>query len=548
VTRIAWLLLACAFTAHSEDLWLRGGRIWTGDTARPWAQSLLVRKVKIAAVGTDAAVGKQAAGARRIELRGRFAMPGCNDSHIHMLGGSLRLAEVDLTGICTLETIQAAIAAYAAKHPEKSWITGGGWEYLCFPGGKLPTSQQLDAVVKDRPVFLSAYDGHSAWANTKALELAGITRETKFEGFGEVVKDAAGEPTGALKEGAQSLVRRLLATPTRERKLAALRDGMRLAASLGITSIQNASGGEDEFSLYEELAAQGELTLRVSMALSTGPGMSEEKLRSWAARTATPMLRTGAIKIMLDGVIESHTAAMLAPYANKPETKGAPAWEKAELDRVVRLADRLGLQILIHAIGDGAVRMALDAYEGAAKANGPRDRRHRIEHIETLQAADMPRFAQLGVIASMQPIHADPGTIEVWSATIGAERTKRGFAWGSLERAGARLVFASDWPASISLDPIRGLHNAVNRKTVTGLPPGGWIPEQRVSLGTALQAYTTHAAHAEFRDKEKGVLRPGALADIVVLTQDPFRIQPERIHQTKAALTIAAGRVVFTGP
>lgn len=541
-------LLLVISAVYGEDLWLRGGRIWTGEAGQEWAQSVLIRGNRFEAVGSDAEIGRSARGARVIDLRGRLALPGFNDAHVHLLGGSLRLAEVDLTGICTLETIQAAVATYATKHPERKWITGGGWEYLCFPGGKLPTRQQLDAVVKDRPAFLSAYDGHTAWANTKALELARVTRDTKFTGFGEVVKDAAGEPAGTLKEDAQSLVRRLIEAPTRERKLAALRDGMKLAAGLGLTSIQNASGGEEELSLYEELASRGELTLRVSMALSVSPGVTEAKLRSWAAHAATPMVRTGAIKIMLDGVIESHTAAMLAPYTNKPETRGAPAWEKAELDRVVRLADGMGLQILTHAIGDAGVRMALDAYENAAAANGPRERRHRIEHIETLQSEDMPRFANLGVIASMQPIHADPGTIEIWSATIGEDRTRRGFAWGSLERAGARLAFSSDWPASLSLDPIRGIHNAVNRKTVTGMPRGGWIPEQRVGLATALRAYTSTGAYAEFRNGEKGTIRKGALADLVVLSLDLFRIPPEEIHKARVQLTIADGRVTHNSP
>lgn len=537
-----FLVFACCL--YADDLWLRNGKVWTADPARPWAQSILIKGDAIAAVGTDAEIAKLAASARPIDLAKRLTIPGFNDAHLHFLGGSLGLSQIDLTGICTLETIQAEIKRFAAAHPNDKWVTGRGWEYLCFPGGRLPARADLDAIIPDRPVYLSAYDGHTAWVNSKALQLAGISRETKYSGYGEIVRDPkTGEPAGALKEGAMSLVRRLLPVPGTPEKLRALESGLRLAASLGITSIQNANGSLDELALYEELERQRKLTLRATFAMSIGPMEPEATLAEFAAlrrKYNGPLISAGAIKIMMDGVIESYTAAMLDPYTNRPATSGSAAWTPEQFAKSVSIADKLGLQIFTHAIGDRAVRMALDGY-----AKLPATSRHRIEHIETIHPSDLPRFAALGVLPSMQPIHADPATIEVWSAAIGPVRTQRGFAWHSLEKAGARLVFSSDWPASISVNPIRGIHNAVNRRTTTGLPPQGWIPAERVSVDTALRAYTVNSAYASREEHRKGSIRPGLLADIVVLDQDLFTVPPMDIHRAKVALTVFNGRVLY---
>ena len=344
------------------------------------------------------------------------------------------------------------------------------------------------------------------------------------------------------------LVRRLIPVPGKAQKLASLEAGLRLAASLGITSAQNANGSLDELELYEELRSNNKLTLRTSLAMSIGPMEPEATLTGYAKlrqKYAGPLLRVGAIKLMMDGVIESYTAAMLAPYSNNKTTSGKSAWTAGQFARTVTTADKLGLQIYTHAIGDRAVRMALDGYEAARKANGPRDARHRIEHIETINPNDLPRFAAMGVLPSMQPIHADPSGVEIWSAAIGPERTRMGFAWRSIEKAGGRLVFSSDWPASISVNPIRGLHNAVNRRTITGLPPQGWIPEERVSVETALRAYTINSAYAAHEDDKKGAIRPGLLADIVVLNQDLFTIPAMDIHKTVVDMTIFDGRLVY---
>jgi hypothetical protein len=445
--------------------------------------------------------------------------------------------------------MQERVAKFARENPKEPWITGGGWEYANMPDKRLPTKADLDAIVSDRPVVLGAYDGHTSWVNSKALEIAQVTKDTKFSGFGEIVFDAqTKEPTGVLKEGAMGLVSRHVPAPTREQTLAALRLGLKRAASLGITSIQNASGSEQEVQLYDELLKNNELSLRVTFALSVGPTTTQadiDRIAALAKKHSGPRLRVGAVKIAVDGVIETYTAAMLAPYANKTDTVGTPAYTVEQLNRVVAMADKAGLQIYIHAIGDKGVRMALDSFENAIKLNGKRDSRFRIEHIETIDAADIPRFKKLGVIASMEPIHADPATIDVWSANIGPDRTSRGFAWRALEKAGATLIFSSDHPASISLDPIRGLHNAVNRQTIEGQPSGGWQPQHRVSVATALRAYTVNGAFASFEEKAKGKLQAGMLADFVVLDANPFTVKPLDLHKTRVTMTYFDGKPLY---
>lgn len=537
----------------AADLVLLDGRIWTGSSTESFAEALAIRGEKIVEVGTSRQIRRLiGSGTRVLHLNRRLVVPGFNDSHIHFLGGSLGLTAVDLTGTRSVGEMLARITTFARQHPEAKWITGRGWEYSRFPGG-LPTKSFLDAIISDRPVYLSAYDGHSGWANSKALELAGIDRNTEFKGFGEIVRNEAGDPTGALKEGAQRLVTAIIPQPTREQKLGALRTGLTLAASLGVTSLQNASGTPEEFSLYEELLRLGQLTARMSMAFSVGEKTTNEAIDSFVGLKrryeGNPWLRASAVKFVLDGVIESHTAAMIERYSDLPASSGIPFGELAMTaggyrEMVMRL-DRLGFQILTHAIGDRAVREALLAYEMAREA-GSFKARHRVEHIETLAPADVSRFLRLGVIASMQPIHADPGTVDVWSRAVGPERLPMAFPWSSLRKSGATLVYGSDWPASISVDPIRGLHNAVNRRTIGGRPSGGWIPAQRIDLLQALRAYTEAAAYASFEEAVKGRLAPGMLADIVVLSQDLFRIDPMKIHSTRVMLTICDGRIVYS--
>jgi predicted amidohydrolase YtcJ len=535
------------------DLVLTNGRVWLGGDSSSFAEAVAIRGNQIVRVGSAAEIKKMIGeGTRALDLGGKLAAPGFNDAHIHFLSGALGLDEIDLTGAASVAEMVERVAAYARKNPDRQWLTGHGWVYTPFPGG-LPSKTYLDAVIKDRPVFLRSYDGHSGWANSKALQLAGITRDTKFDGYGEIVRGAYGEPTGALKEGARALVSRLIPESTRERKLEALRRGMKLAASLGVTSIQNAGGSPEEFSLYEELLKRGELTVRVSMAFSTGARTTRQEIDRFVALKnqydLNPILRANSVKFVFDGVIESHTAAVLERYIDLPPGHGAPYGELAipadiYRDLVARF-DKAGFQIYTHAVGDRAVRESLDAYEGAMSANNRSNARHRIEHIEIISPQDIPRFARLGVTASMEPIHADPGGADLRSRAVGIERLKYAFAWRSLLGGAARLVFGSDWPAAISLDPIRGLHVAVNRRTVTGQPRRGWVAEQRVSLGDALRAYTQAGAYSSFEEGVKGRIAPGMLADIVVFSQDLFKIDPMRIHETRVDLTVFDGKVIY---
>ncbi len=540
--------------ASPADVALINGRIWTASEGWGFVEALSIKGNRIVNAGTTTEIQKHVgAQTRVVDLGGRLVIPGFNDAHIHFLSGALGLSEVELFDAKSASEVVERIAAFAKKNPDLPWVTGRGWQYNYFPGG-LPTKSYLDAVVKDRPVFLSSYDGHSGWANSRALELAGITKDTKFEGFGEIVRNEAGEATGVLKEGAQRLLRKVIPEPTRERKLAALRDGMKMAAKLGITSIQNAHGSADEFAIWDELLKQNELTMRVSMAFSVGAGTTPVQIAQLAELKnrydLNSMLRGSSAKIVLDGVIDSHTAAMIDRYSDLPPTSGAPFGELSmspeEYRNLVIKLDQARFQIYTHAIGDRAVREALNGYEAAQKANGPRNARHRIEHIESISREDIPRFASLGVLAVMQPIHADPGTIDNWSKAVGPVRLPLSFPWATLLKSDARLVYGSDWPAAIAVSPIRGLHIAVNRRTPEGQPPKGWIPEQRIAVADALRAYTQMGAYATFEESLKGRLVPGMLCDLIVLSQDLFKIDPMKIHQTRVLMTVFDGKVIYT--
>jgi len=548
------LVISCSNPSiHYADTVLLNGKIWTGESDSAFVQAIAIKGNKITEIGDDDKI-KKLIGSKTlvIDLKKKLVTPGLNDAHIHFLMGSMILSSADLLSTTNLGEMKKSLLAYAEQHRDKLWITGRGWQYGFFEGG-MPNKKYIDSLIPDRPVYLSAYDGHSGLANSKALALAGITRDTKFSGFGEIVKDANGEPTGAFLEGAQSLVSKVIPKATEEEQLNALRNGMKYAASLGITSAQNANGNVEEFNLYKKLRDMNELTMRFSLGFNVGLKTTEKDIAEFIKikneTQNSPWLKGHAIKFMVDGVIESHTAVMLDPYSDLPVNDRAQKknWNippQSYRDLVVKL-DSAGFQLYTHAIGDLGVRESLNAYEYAAKINGVRDRRPRIEHIEQVQADDIPRFAKLGVLPSMQPIHADPGTVDVWSRAVGEERLPRSFAWQSLLNSGAILIYGADWPACISLDPIRGLHNAVNRRTTTGNPAKGWVPDQRISLQNALKAYTVNAAIGSFDEKQKGKLIPGFLADLVVYSQDLFSIPSMEIHKTKVILTMVDGKEVF---
>jgi hypothetical protein len=535
------------------DLVLAGGRVWTAEAGQPRATALAVRDGRIVYVGDDAgALAHQGPRTRTLALQGALVAPGFEDAHIHLMSGALSLDRVDLIEDGSVTAIQERIRRFAADRPEKTWVLGRGWLYGAFPGG-LPTREQLDAAVPDRPAYMECYDGHTGWANSKALAAAGITRDTPDPPNGAIVRDARGEPTGALKEAAVGLVESHAPIPSDAERYELLKRALRLLNSQGITAMQDAGYGladlARELPLLERADREGLLTVRLRASVQLAPGPVDAALaeaRRLAERHRGPRLRFGAVKAFVDGVVEARTAALLEPYAeDAAQGRGHPNWEPAALNAAVVEADRAGLQVWLHAIGDRGVRMALDAHQAAARANGARDRRGRIEHIETIDPADYPRFAALGVIASMQPLHANPdqNNADVWSRNLGKERAGRGFSWGNMERAGARLIFGSDWPV-VTSDVRRGLYCAVTRKTREGKPEGGWLPEQAVGLESALRHYTIDAAYAAFEEAERGSLRVGKRADLVVVSPDLFASPPEAILSARVLLTLLDGRVV----
>jgi predicted amidohydrolase YtcJ len=551
---ILLLAIACnTKTSSYADTVFFNGKIWTGESDSSTVQAIAIKGNKVMAIGTDEEIKKLIGDSTRsTDLQGKLVTPGFNDAHIHFLSGATILSSVDLLSSTGLAEMKKMIVDFAQKHPEKKWLTGRGWQYGFFDGG-MPNKKYIDSLVPDRPVFLRAYDGHTGLANSKALELAGINKNSTFSGFGEIVKDAKGEPTGVFLEAAQSLVSKVIPAPTREENLSSLRNCMKYIASLGITSVQNANGDVEEYGLYKTLYDNNELTMRFAMGFSVGAKTTEDEIKDFIKiKNSSPdpsWLKGHAIKFMVDGVIESHTAIMVDPYSDLPvnDRMQAKNWN-IPVDRyreLVAQLDKEGFQLYTHAIGDLAVREVLNAYENAAKVNGPRDRRPRIEHIEQVQADDIPRFAKLGVLPSMQPIHADPGTVDVWSKAVGEERLPRSFAWNSLLKSGATLVYGADWPACISVNPMRGLHSAVNRKTMDGQPPNGWVPEQKIGIADALKAYTVNSAYGSFDEKQKGKLRPGYLADLVVLSQDLLTIPTMDIYKTEVLTTIVDGKTVF---
>ena len=535
------------------DLIVINGKVYAADGGSDLAEAVAVTGNKVVRVGTNREIQRlRRAQTVVVDAKGGAVLPGFNDAHAHLISGGLSLDQISLGDATTLDAIKDTIRVWAEAHPEREWITGRGWYYQPF-NGAMPTRQMLDALVPDRPAYLIAYDGHTGWANTRALHAAGITRRTKAPANGEIVKDRrTGEPTGALKEAAMALVAAAAPKPSDEDRLAAIRAAIDESHRYGITSVQDAGGTAADLDLFDRLRKRGELTLRVYQALRADNTLSEADLDALdQVRTRyadDPLLKTGAIKLIADGVIESHTAAMLEPYANKASVTGDPRFTPEQLKKVVSMLDQRGWQVMTHAIGDAAVRMTLDAYEAAAKTNPApeRGRRHRIEHIETIDPADIARFGKLGVIASMEPVHATPSPTpgDVWSANLGDERASRGWMWNSISRAGGRLAFGSDWPV-MTINPLKGLHVAVTRTTEDGLPEGGWIPSERLPIRKAIDAYTRDAAWASFDELRKGKLAKDMLADIVVLTDDIFSGPASRLTTTEVAVTIADGKVVY---
>ncbi|MFH8843202.1 amidohydrolase [Streptomyces sp. NPDC017868] len=539
----------------TADLVFTRGPVFTADPARTRATSLAVVGERIVAVGHDEVRDLVGPGTEVVDLTGKLLLPGFQDAHIHAVGGGKELAECDLTGTVGVADYLERIREYADAHPERTWITGGGWSMESFEGG-LPTRQLLDSVVSDRPVLLSNRDHHGAWANSRALELAGLTADTPDPADGRIEREADGTPSGVLQEGAIGLVARLVPETTDEERLAGLLRAQKLLHSLGITAWQDAllgsfSGMSDPSEAYLTAANDGSLTARVTGALWWDRERGAEQIPELVARRekfTSGRFRAGSVKIMQDGIAENFTAAMITPYLDgcgcATANSGLSFVDPEALRGYVTELDALDFQVHFHALGDRAVREALDAVEAAVAANGHRGNRHHLAHLQVVHPDDLPRFAKLGAIANIQPLWAahEPQMDELTIPFLGAERAAWQYPFGSLVRAGATLAAGSDWPVS-SPDPIEGIHVAVNRRDPEATDDRVFYAEERIDLSTALAAYTAGTAHVNGLD-DTGSLRPGHLADLVVLDRDILTGPPEEIHEARVERTYVGGRLV----
>lgn len=534
------------------DILIVHAKVYTVNAQTPWAQAVAIRHGKIVAVGSDEVVEKmRGIDTKRIDAGGKLVLPGFTDCHVHFLEGSIALGQVSLDGLTTVAEIQSRLREYAAKHPGDSWILGRGWNYAVFGEAALPDKKYLDELFPNRPVFLEGYDGHSDWVNSKALSLAGITKSTLDPVNGFIVHDPqTGEPTGALKEDADALIRKVIPKLEEVDKLKALRAGVKWANQNGITRVHSAGGDFEILPLLDQLRQDKQLSVRfyVSYRLDAYELRKEDLDAIEGARKKyrDDWIDTNAVKMMLDGVVETHTAALLAPYADQPSTKGAIFWELPKYQYAVTELDKRGIQLFTHAIGDYAVRTALDTYELAEQKNHSKSRRPRIEHLETIAASDIPRFAKLGVIASMQPLHSypDADTLDVWARNLGPDRASRAWVWKSISNDGGRYAFGSDWPI-VTLNPWEGVQTAVTRQTSNGKPPGGFAPSQRLTVAQAVAGYTIGAAYAGRREKTEGSIETGKVGDMIVVDRNIFEIDSHQIGETKVVTTIVGGKIVY---
>ncbi len=542
------LLLATEMAAAppAVDLVLINGKIWTGDKARPQAEAVACRLGRIVAVGSAAEIrGWAGETTEVVDLRGKRVIPGFNDGHVHFLMGGLHLAGAQLREARSQADFAERLARYAARLPKGRWITGGDWDHENWIPADPPTRALIDPATQNHPVFVNRLDGHMALANSLALKLAGITRATPDPPGGAIVRDARGEPTGLLKDAAMEAVNRVVPAPSAEEVDGALRAAMRYAAEQGVTSVQDMSATAEVMAGYQRLLGRGELTVRV---YAHQPLAGFERLADLGVRAGFggEKLKIGGLKAFADGSLGSTTALFFEPYVDAPQTAGLPSDEmipESKLRDRILAADRAGLQVAVHAIGDKANHLVLGMFEEAAKRHGARDRRFRIEHAQHLRREDIGRFGKLGVVASMQPYHAiDDGR---WAEKrIGAERARGSYAFRSLLEAGAVLAFGSDWYVA-PMEPLMGIYAAATRRTLDGKRPEGWVPEEKISVEEALRAYTWGSAYAAFDERIKGTIEVGKLADLAVLSEDILSVDPAQLNRARVVMTVFDGRVVY---
>lgn len=526
----------------NADLIVVNAKVRTMDAAKPQAEAIAVKENKIVAVGTNAEIQKLAgANTRTIDARGRLVVPGFNDAHVHFLEGGYQLSSVDLRDAKTPEEFVRRIKEFAAKQPKGRWILGGKWDHENWTPANLPTAAMIDAATPDNPVFIDRLDGHMALANSLAFKLAGVDKNTKDVEGGEIVRDAAGNPSGVLKDAAMAYVNKVIPAFSLAEKLEQAQAATDYAASLGVTSVQDMSSGTD-VGVYQELARQGKLKTRI-YGCSPLSDYSRWQKTGVSRAFGSDWLRVGCLKGYSDGSLGSTTAWFFAPYLDAPNSSGLASDEIPKLLENAVGADKADLQVNVHAIGDKANDFVLSTYEKVSRENGAKDRRFRIEHAQHLRMEDIKRFGQLKVIASMQPFHAADDGRWAWKR-LDAPRLKGTYAFRSLLDSGATLAFGTDWYVA-PLNPMLGIHAAVTRQTLDDKNPNGWIPEQKISVEETVRAYTVGSAFAEFQENVKGSISAGKLADFVVLSADIFTINPNEIRNAQVLTTVVDGKIVY---
>jgi predicted amidohydrolase YtcJ len=552
--RVLFAFVFLTFSYHvaaqskpAADLIISNANVWTVDAAQPKARAVAVLGERIVAVGSDDDVAQwRGPKTTVIDANGKLLLPGFNDAHVHFASGGFQLESVQLTDATSAAEFVRRIAEQAKKMPRGEWMQGGDWDETKWTPAKIPTKAMIDAVTPDTPVFVYRYDGHMALANSLALKLAGITAKTPDPPGGVIVRDAHGDPTGAIKDAALDLVQKVIPPYTREQMVRAVRLALAHAASLGVTSVQSMDPDYSEVAAYTELWERHELTTRIYAAPLITEGADDQAKIGLSHAFGDSYLRIGAVKAFADGSLGSRTAYFFRPYSDDANNYGLLAGDMHPVslmrDRMMK-ADAAGLQICTHAIGDRAISTILDIYSEIEKAHGPADRRWRIEHAQHMTAKDFDRFAQLHVIASVQPYHAiDDGR---WAeARIGHDRATRTYAFRTFLDHGVHLAFGTDWDVA-PLNPLLGLYAAVTRETLDGKNPNGWFPEQKLSVAEAVEAYTMGSAYAEFQEKEKGSITPGKLADMVLLSDDIFSIPPDDTRNVTVLKTIVGGKIVW---
>jgi predicted amidohydrolase YtcJ len=517
------------------------GRIWTANPKQPWAEAIAIEGDRILAVGAVSDIEKLITSeTEAIHAGDGLVVPGLIDSHIHLIDGGLRLASVQLRDAKSRDEFVQRIAAYAKTRPADTWITGGDWDHSLW-GGELPSRDWIDAVTPNNPVWINRLDGHMSLANTAAMKAAGVADDVRDVDGGEIVRDDVGRPTGIFKDNAMGMIDRAEPNSTTQQLLDATVAAMDYLAARGVTAVHHL-GTFQHLNVFRLAQERGLLKTRLYACtpLHQWQRLSDE---IDSRGRGDEWLKIGGLKGFVDGSLGSHTAAFLEPFSDEPGDRGLLVNTAEDLESWTASADRAGLQVVVHAIGDRAIRLQLDVFERVAKANGPRDRRFRIEHAQHIAPADIARFGKLGVIASMQPYHAiDDGR---WAErVIGAERSETTYAFRSLLDSKARLAFGSDWFVAPPT-PMEGVYAAVTRRTLDGKHPDGWVPSQKITVEEALRAYTIDAAYAAFDESRIGSLEPGKLADMVVLEQNPFDVLPEKVNTVPIAATIVGGKIVY---